>query len=34
MKEILESVDKLQVNLDMANAVKATLDDRAKIAKD
>lgn len=34
MKEILESIDKLQADLDSTNAVNATLKNRAKIAKD
>lgn len=33
MKEMLESVDKLQADLDEANAVKDNLEDRAKAAE-
>lgn len=34
MKETLESVDKLQVDLDEANATKATLEGRATTTED
>lgn len=34
MKEALEFVDKLQVDLDSANAANATLKNRAKISED
>lgn len=33
IKEIIESIDKLQIDLDAANAVKETLENRSKIAK-
>lgn len=33
IKEIIESIDKLQIDLDAANAVKETLENRSKIAE-
>lgn len=33
IKEIIESIDKLQIDLNAANAVKETLENRSKIAK-
>lgn len=33
IKEIIESIDKLQIDLNAANAVKETLENRSKIAE-